>query len=137
MANSLLTLVKITKKEIDSLLLEKKDIQKKIEDCENFLKELQKKILEEKQKHTSSEYAYFLEPFLKASVSQENQVKFLLEKLNAELDKIEEKIREAFAEQKRFEIIIKKKKLEEVKKSQEKETKFLDELNIIRKKELI
>jgi flagellar export protein FliJ len=127
-------LIKLGKKNVERILLQKKAIIQEISNLENMIENLESDMEKERQKHTNSEYAVFLERFV---INTKNKIAKLngnIKLAKDKLEKIEEELVEAFAEHKRYEIILAAKKREKEKKELLREVKELDEMNILKPK---
>ena len=129
---TLKTLIKLGQKELDKLLINKKTllIQK-----EQILNQIRSEIIgrqEEQAKFANSEYSFFLEKFMQNSLSNQKKLESKFISIEHQIIEIEENITKAFAEVKRFEILMQKKQLELYNKAKIAESKNLDEITIMK-----
>lgn len=125
---SLKTLIKIGKRNLDDLVIEKGSLISKKESNERKISQLISNLHSEQQKYYNSEFAIYIESYKKDT---ENKCQILVQEINNinnKIQEIEDNIREKFAEVKRFEILLDKKIHEQKDKEEKEEAKNLDEI---------
>lgn len=126
------TLLKISQKKLDKLLLDKKTLLTRLEEAQNQLKIAQNEIKSEVSNYYNSEYGVFLDKYLKGANLKLDSFQKAIKNYERQIEILNEEIMEYFAEIKRYEIIAAKKKKEILLKEQKQEMKNLDELTIIK-----
>lgn len=129
---ALKTLIKLNKKKLDELLINKKTILGVIDNFNLKIKYIDSQIKTEMEAHTSSEFSIFLENFVTSSSKKLEKLKYDVVSFQRSILILESQISEQYSELKRFEIILAKEKEKELKKEKVLETKVLDELTIIK-----
>ena len=128
---SLYLLIKIQKKNLENFITKRKLLENNKEEKTleifNRKTELQNELL----KHATSEYAVYLDNFKKTTDKICNKLAIEIININAEIEILEEQIREIFSEIKKFEIVISNRKKEIIKKENEQEIKMLDECALL------
>jgi len=128
---SLHLLIKIQKKNLENFITKRKLLENNKEEKTleifNRKTELQNELL----KHATSEYAVYLDNFKKTTDKICNKLAIEIININAEIEILEEQIREIFSEIKKFEIVISNRKKEIIKKENEQEIKMLDECALL------
>lgn len=126
------TLIKIAKKKLDELLINKKTILGVIENFNLKIQQIESQIKTEIEAHTSSEFSIFLENFVSNSNKKLERLKYDVASFQRSILILESQISEQYSELKRFEIIMAKEKEKELQKAKVLETKVLDELTVIK-----
>jgi flagellar biosynthesis chaperone FliJ len=129
---ALYTLIKLNKKKLDELLINKKTILGVIDNFNLKIKYIETQIKTEMEAHTSSEFSIFLENFVSNSNKKLEKLKYDVASFQRSIAILESQISEQYSELKRFEIILTNEKQKALKKEKVLETKVLDELTIIK-----
>ncbi len=124
------TLLKISQKKLDKLLLDKKTLLARLEETQNQLEITQNEIKSEVNNYSNSEYGFFLDKYLKGAKAKLDSFQKAIKNFERQIEILNGEIMEYFAEIKRYEIIAAKQKKELLLKEQKQEMKILDELTI-------
>jgi hypothetical protein len=125
-------LIKLEKRKVEQILLEKKSVAQEIALHEIEVEKLEDRIINETQKYTGTEFAIYLEKFIESTKLNINNINQKIYSYQNILQKLEEELILAFSEQKRYEIILAAKIKEKEKKSLAKQLKEIDEMNILK-----
>ena len=130
----LLRVIKIYKKQIEDLQLEKSSLISRLNSYEVLLKDIEKQRKNEMDVIAQSvnptiEYAGFFKS-LKLRTAEINEKINLVKQ---EISQVNDKIVDVFKEQRKYEILIDKFKLQELEKEKQEELKQFDELNIFKR----
>lgn len=125
-------LIKLEKRKVEQILLEKKSVAQEIALLEIEVEKLEDSIIKETQKYTGTEFAIYLEKFIESAKLNINNINQKIYSYQNILKKLEEELILAFSEQKRYEIILATKIKEKEKKSLAKQLKEIDEMNILK-----
>ena len=125
-------LLKICKKDLDKLLLQKKLLSTELDMVISDLEMQKNEIRAEVAKYANTEYAIFLENYQKGAKLKIRSMEVRIQNIENKLASLDSEIMEKFGEIKRYEIIMQNQKKAKLIKEHKAETKHLDELTIIK-----
>lgn len=129
---SLKILIKLRKKSLDDIMLVKNIMEKDKQNKINEIKAKNKELVKEFDAYVNSQFGIYFANFKKNTEQNIQKLTLDINSLNQKIEMFDSRIRELFAEIKRFEIVMDKRKLEEHKKQSYAEMKSIDELNNIK-----
>ena len=124
---SLNTLIKLHKKNLDSIISQKKKFDDRKDELEEYKRILAARVKEEIKEYYGSEYAYMLDQYLAESRRQKEQIDQELVLLNERIKFLQDKLAEEFSELKKFEVAKENRIAAEKEKEKKMETDTLDE----------
>lgn len=132
----LLRVIKIYKKQIEDLQVEKSSLLNLLASLGVALKNIElEKITEMEKASQGLDYSINYEVFFKSLKLRAMKIGEEKAAVEANIAQINDQIVEVFKEQRKYEILIDKLKLKELEKENKEEIKLFDELNIFKRKE--
>lgn len=128
---SMVTLLRVKQREIDALKRQQGILEKQREDLQKTVDILLQRLREEmKAAEKLPELSHFFGDFSSHIKKRQDQVHAHIRKVDAELDKLVEQIRERFSEMKKYEIALEMHKKREAEKDRKREQAAMDEMGI-------
>jgi len=123
------TLVKLNKSKLDKVLAKIKKVEQEKANLILRKDKIKKESEEEANKYSNSQYAYMLDQYLQNSRKLQTRIQAQIDRLDKDLEFLQQELKEQFSELKKFEIALENKKHLVQTKIKQQETKYLDELN--------
>lgn len=128
---SMTTLLRVKQREIDALKRQQGILEKQREDLQKTVDMLLQRLREEmKAAEKLPELSHFFGDFSTHIKKRQDQVHAHMRKIDAELDKIVEQIRERFSEMKKYELALAAHNKREAEKVRKREQAAMDEMGI-------
>lgn len=128
---SMHTLLRVKQREMDALKRQQGILEKQREDLHKTIEMLTTRLRDElKAAQNMPEMAHFFGNFSEHIKKRQDQIHAHIRKVEAELDKLAEQIRERFSEMKKYELALKAHEKREAEKLRKREQAAMDEVGI-------